>query len=204
MQIIRRSSFAASPWKNGGGITHEIIRVPAGVADFRWRLSVAQVDVSGPFSNFAGYQRTLVLLRGAGVRLCFGGAPPVSLTTVGAMARFDGALETDCQLLAGSCSDLNLMVDGSVHDLSVRVEAVAERRSVPSAASGRGIVLVFSIAGGLCVGPDGRPAERLGAWDLGILPANGKFTMAPEPAGGASSLVFFATLDDNLPSILPR
>jgi hypothetical protein len=30
MQIIRNSSFRASPWKNGGGMTHEVIRVPLG------------------------------------------------------------------------------------------------------------------------------------------------------------------------------
>ena len=101
MQIVRKSSFTATRWKNGGGITHEVIRVPAGDGMFRWRLSVAQIDASGPFSNFAGYDRKMVLLRGAGVRLTFDAAPPVSLLEVGDMAQFDGALKTDCQLVAG-------------------------------------------------------------------------------------------------------
>jgi environmental stress-induced protein Ves len=71
MQIIRKSSFRASPWNNGGGMTHEVIRVPLGTDAFRWRVSVAQIDVSGPFSDFADYHRKMVLLRGTGVRLTF-------------------------------------------------------------------------------------------------------------------------------------
>jgi hypothetical protein len=49
LQIIRKSSFTAMPWKNGGGITHEAIPVPASSDPFRWRVSVAHVDASGPF-----------------------------------------------------------------------------------------------------------------------------------------------------------
>ena len=54
MQIIHPASFVARPWKNGGGITHEVIRVPADPEDFRWRVSMAEVAASGPFSRFTG------------------------------------------------------------------------------------------------------------------------------------------------------
>jgi environmental stress-induced protein Ves len=70
--IIRRSSFTALPWRNGGGITHEAIRVPPTGDAFLWRVSVAQIDSSGPFSDFAGYDRKMVLLRGRGIALEFG------------------------------------------------------------------------------------------------------------------------------------
>ena len=69
MHIVRQSEFKASPWKNGGGITHEAMREPAGGDEFRWRVSVAHIDACGPFSDFAGYARTMVLLRGGGVAL---------------------------------------------------------------------------------------------------------------------------------------
>ena len=42
MQIIRREDLVATPWKNGGGITHEIARVSDGDG-LLWRLSVAEV-----------------------------------------------------------------------------------------------------------------------------------------------------------------
>jgi environmental stress-induced protein Ves len=204
LQIIRRASFTASPWKNGGGVTHEIIRVPAGDASFRWRLSIAQVGESGPFSDFAGYERTLVLLRGAGVRLRIAGREPVSLSVVGTMVRFDGGLRTDCELLDGPCTDLNLMVSPAVRDVTTRIEAVAERRPVPSPASSQGIALIFSISGALTVERGGEAAVRLDPWDLAIVPTGGGAMVAHDPAQGESSLVFFATLDDNLPSIPPR
>jgi environmental stress-induced protein Ves len=209
LQIIRRSSFTAAPWKNGGGVTHEIIRVPAGEAGFRWRLSVAQVEESGPFSDFAGYDRTLVLLRGAGVRLRIAGRDPVSLSLVGTMVQFDGSLKTDCQLLGGPCMDLNLMVSRAIHEVTTRVETVAERRAVPLPNSGQGIALVFSIAGALTVDAAGQALVRLNPWDLAIVPAGDGAMVAgdasPDAARpDASALVFFATLDDNLPSIPPR
>jgi hypothetical protein len=42
----------ATPWKNGGGLTREVLWQPAGASldDFDWRVSVAQIDSDGPFS----------------------------------------------------------------------------------------------------------------------------------------------------------
>jgi environmental stress-induced protein Ves len=71
LQIVRKSSFTSTPWKNGGGITHEALRVPASGEPFRWRVSVAHIDTSDPFSDFSGYRRNMVLLRGAGIALNF-------------------------------------------------------------------------------------------------------------------------------------
>ena len=64
MILLPRAAYRRSVWKNGGGVTHEIIRVPA-EGDFHWRLSVAEIDRSGPFSDFTGYSRTMVLLAGS-------------------------------------------------------------------------------------------------------------------------------------------
>src|ERR1700731_4572292 len=103
LKIIRKSSFTAIPWKNGGGITHEAIRVPAGGDTFRWRVSVAHIDASGPFSEFAEYKRKMVLLKGAGIDLRFGDGTQKSLRKVGELVEFDGALAVHCELLKGPC-----------------------------------------------------------------------------------------------------
>jgi environmental stress-induced protein Ves len=190
MQILRKASFKATPWKNGGGITQEIIRVPAGDGSFRWRMSVAQIDVSGAFSDFAGYRRIMVLLRGRGVRLNFAGAPPKSLADVGDLAEFDGALKTDCRLVDGPCTDLNLMVEKSIANVVASVERLRDPRALP--ALPQGVSLVFGISGGLEVECAAGRA-LLEPWDLAILPADGTGVVTADP----SCLVFLATLDDN-------
>jgi environmental stress-induced protein Ves len=110
MIIMRESSYRAVPWKNGGGVTREILRVPPEPTAFDWRLSLATIDSPGPFSSIDGYQRTLVLVRGAGVELDFGQHGRTQLTLPGQMVSFDGAWETSCTLLDGPSTDLNLIV----------------------------------------------------------------------------------------------
>jgi environmental stress-induced protein Ves len=194
MQVVRRASFTASPWKNGGGITHEAIRVPPHGDPFLWRVSVAQIDLSGPFSDFAGYDRKMVLLHGSGLELTFDAAAAVSLTSPGEMAEFDGALKAHCRLLDGPCTDLNLMVARSLGPVGAGILRVDGRRPLPPY---RGVSLVFSISGGLWVEDGVGRSERLYPWDLAVLPAGGAAAVASDPGQGSSSLVFLATLDDN-------
>lgn len=57
-------------WRNGGGLTRQIVRV--GAEDgYAWRASLARVDASGPFSEFPGYRRAIALIEGGPLRLCF-------------------------------------------------------------------------------------------------------------------------------------
>ena len=57
------ADLSASPWKNGGGSTREIVCRPpgAGMDGFDWRVSVATIARSGPFSVFTGVDRVIVL-----------------------------------------------------------------------------------------------------------------------------------------------
>eukprot|EP01035_Chromulina_nebulosa_P052956 gene52956-72284_t len=52
------------PWRNGQGMTEEIVNFPpeSSLADFDWRLSIAHVEKDGPFSVFPGVVRTILLL----------------------------------------------------------------------------------------------------------------------------------------------
>jgi environmental stress-induced protein Ves len=208
MKIIRRGCFTAVPWKNGGGITHEALRVPgaahagaahAGAGDrasadtFRWRVSVADITSSGPFSDFSGYHRALVLLRGAGVRLSFDGGDERVLRNAGDLVEFDGGLGTRSALLDGACSDLNLMVSTSLPRPRVRVESVTGPRELPGVP---GTTLIFPIAGTLSLACDDDEPALLGEWDLAVVSAAQAGLLRPGTA--AACLVFFATLEDNL------
>jgi environmental stress-induced protein Ves len=73
-QLIQYASLRPAPWKNGGGSTTEIAVSPAGAGfdEFDWRISLATISQSGPFSSFPGIDRSLALVAGDGVLLDFG------------------------------------------------------------------------------------------------------------------------------------
>lgn len=193
MHIIHRASFTTVSWKNGGGVTHEALRVPAGAAAFSWRVSIAEIDTAGPFSEFAGYHRTLVLLRGPGVRLRFGDGTHAILRQVGDLRQFDGGLATDCELLGGPCADLNLMVSTSMPPVDAWVATLREPQEC---CAGTRTTLVFGIDTAVAVQRDGAAAIRLEPWDLLVCPPGDAVTLSQAQEGDAP-LVFLALLDDN-------
>lgn len=110
--LVRASELAAVPWKNGGGVTREVAAHPpqAGFDTFDWRVSVADVAQPGPFSRFAGIDRTLVLLEGAGMRLVDEGGVTHLLSEPLAVAHFAGEASIDASLVDGPTRDFNLML----------------------------------------------------------------------------------------------
>jgi environmental stress-induced protein Ves len=114
------------PWRNGMGVTLEIAREPSIGDDFQWRLSLATVASSGPFSNYAGFGRSVTLIAGEGFQLGIGDQAPVVLDRLGATALFPGDAATRCTLLNGPATDLSLMVREPGTIISVtRIQAVA-------------------------------------------------------------------------------
>lgn len=139
-QQIQLHDAMPSPWRNGGGLTRELLAWPD-ARDWRWRLSVAEVTQSGPFSRFEGVQRWFAVLHGAGVRLSVGGQSHV-LTPASAPLCFDGALPADCALLDGATQDFNLMLRA---DAAARMRRVAgEMSSLLSAAQ---TIAIYAIEG---------------------------------------------------------
>jgi environmental stress-induced protein Ves len=192
LQIVRKSSFAATPWKNGGGITHEALRVPASGDPFRWRVSVAHIDVSGPFSDFAEYDRKMVLLQGAGIELRFADGVHKTLRQVGELVEFDGAVSTHCELLKGPCVDLNLMVAKS-DSAAARVERFIE--SVAVKASRSETLLVFPVDRRVTLDITGGKSHTLEPWDLAVLSqCSGRVGRLGSASASGSTAVFLATL----------
>jgi environmental stress-induced protein Ves len=111
MRILRASTYRRMPWKNGGGETTEIAVSPegAGLDDFAWRISMARVDGDGPFSAFAGVDRTLSILEGEGLRLEIAGRPAVTIGGDTAPFAFPADEKTDSVLLGAAVTDLNVM-----------------------------------------------------------------------------------------------
>jgi environmental stress-induced protein Ves len=133
-RYLPRHGYTAMPWRNGAGTTREIAREPALAEIFAWRLSLATVAVSGPFSSYPGYQRVVALIGGRGFRLDIQEAPAQLLATRGEHAVFSGAAATRCELIDGPCTDLSLMVrePGGVRALT-RLQIGAEQTLSSSA-----------------------------------------------------------------------
>lgn len=94
------------PWKNGGGLTHEIFRFPEAAGDWQWRISIAEIASDGPFSAFPGCDRELLLLSGAGMRLQYGDRSE-TLQTPYDTIRFSGEEPAEAFLLNGPTVDFN-------------------------------------------------------------------------------------------------
>ena len=191
LKVIRKSSFIERPWKNAGGITHEAIRVPPGDEAFLWRVSVAHIEASGPFSDFAGFNRNMVLLRGSGVALTFANGERRVLKEIGDLAEFDGAVPAHCELLDGPCVDLNVMVAKSLR-ADVRIERVGEGRWIHASKSQS--ILIFSIEDALTLDL-GSGESRLEPWDLAVLSGGStRIAQAGSPLEPRPSAVFFAAI----------
>lgn len=160
---LRRDQYRSMPWRNGSGVTLEIAREPPAGGDFLWRLSLAPVAVSGPFSNYAGYRRAVTLIDGAGFRLGIGGREPVVLDSVGATALFPGDASTSCVLIHGVSSDLSLMVREPGAIISVIRVQHAAARIVPLQAGALKALFCLAAAAILAHPDDPMASSRAGA-----------------------------------------
>lgn len=113
MHIAKRGAtdYQRMAWKNGGGSTLELLQDPAPDGGFNWRLSIADVEMPGPFSIFDGIDRQIMLVAGNGMVLSFAdAAPPVVIAKPLRPHSFDGGWQTDCRLIEGPIQDFNVMV----------------------------------------------------------------------------------------------
>jgi environmental stress-induced protein Ves len=191
MILLREAEYITVPWKNGGGLTREILKVPAEATAFDWRLSLATIEQPGPFSTFEDYDRTLVLVRGAGVELDFGAYGRAVLRTPGQLAAFDGSWATSCTLLDGPSSDLNLIVSKTRAEVRARLVRVATPEIIHTA--GWEETLICCITGAAQIeNAAGEIATLSGADVARCNPDDGVLTCAPD--GTSPVLLFVAAL----------
>ena len=122
MRILRAADRIAQPWKNGGGVTREVAVAPegAGFDAFDWRISLAEVAASGPFSRFAGVERVLTVTEGAGLCLAVEGRPEIVLDDRSPPYPFPGDADSAATLTAGTVRDLNVMTRRGRYAAAVR------------------------------------------------------------------------------------
>lgn len=155
-RVLHHRDRIAGPWANGGGITYEVARRPAGDSAFDWRMSVAEVAGEGPFSAYPGIDRTLILLSGSmqvvldGVQHEVERFVPIS---------FAGEAEGHAILPSGPTMDFNIMVRRGRTRVDLQLLETGETRVHPTANVDTAVFIL-----------DGRwtaegVEERIAAWD---------------------------------------
>ncbi len=131
-RVLRPSDYVSMPWKNGGGTTTEIWKAASPDGAVLWRLSIADVASDGPFSEFPGIDRWIMVIDGKGMELTVGGQVHRMADPFAPFA-FSGDAKTGCRLLAGPIRDFNLMVARSYGSGALRVSHLAPGASQPFA-----------------------------------------------------------------------
>lgn len=166
MRILRAENYRRMKWKNGGGETAEIAVFPdgAGVDDFDWRVSMATVEASAPFSVFPGVDRTLSILEGEGILLSVEGCVPIGLTPRSDPLTFPAGVATSAALIAGPTTDLNVMTRRGRCRHKVSTHELKGSKVISFAGAE---ALLFCRAGSMLVSGDGRQVT-LGQFDAAI------------------------------------
>ncbi len=143
-QVYRAGDLQPAPWKNGGGTTRQVASAPpaAGTSDFDWRISIADVTASGPFSTFPGVERVIVLMGGAGMVLEVDGR--IHELTLFEPFVFSGDADTTCDVAAGPTRDLNVMTRRATVRAEVEVRAVVGSETVDATDADEVVLVVLS------------------------------------------------------------
>lgn len=150
LTLFSPENFKTIPWKNGLGHTTELAISDGGTLDnFDWRLSIASVVNDGNFSNFAGYQRNLVLIEGEGLILDHGNGDIDELTNLLDIARFDGGSNTHGALVNGGIKDFNIMTNQL--SFTPKVDCYIEQQIVTVELSVDSLLFAYSLTDDMIV-----------------------------------------------------
>jgi hypothetical protein len=178
LRLLHCDALPPQPWKNGGGITRELLAWPA-ADDWALRISVADIRADGPFSAYPGIARWFAVLQGGGVRLALPEGER-SVREGDAPLGFAGEAAPACALLAGATRDLNLMVRRDAGRATMRLARAAEPW-----APGAGWRALFA-ADALTLQVDGAEALALAAftlaWDDAATAPHWRIAAAPPSA----------------------
>ena len=118
LTMLPASLHVTRPWKNGSGVTTEVLLTPpgAGQADFDLRISTAPITEDGPFSAFPGVERIITVIHGQGLDLDFGGT--VERLARFAPFRFDSGLQPVGRPVGSGVRVVNVMARRALWQLT--------------------------------------------------------------------------------------
>ena len=109
MHTVSLTDIQPGPWRNGGGMTRELLTWPLNAPDWQLRLTLAEITRDGPSSDFPGVDRWFSVATGNGVVMTFA-HDQVWLAPGSDPLCFDGGAASDCDLHEGPVRAFNFMV----------------------------------------------------------------------------------------------
>lgn len=183
-RVIRFADHKLVPWKNGLGVTRELALESRADGGWLWRISIATVERSGPFSDFAGFDRHLMLLSGGEMSLAFAPeAEPAftrSLRLLEPIA-FDGAWPCVSTVEGAPLTDFNL-VTAQGHAAG-RMEVRAVDGAVQL--GGSGVRVFYAVRGTLTV-ERASPSKQAGSGPVAVVLAEGDALRVDDAQGSWS------------------
>ena len=104
VELLGHQAYPLHPWRNGRGVLRHIADGDG------WQLRLADIDESGPFSDFSGHLRLFAIVEGA-VVLEMPDGRRIECDPSSEVAVFDGGAAPRCQLVSGPAKAFNLIVE---------------------------------------------------------------------------------------------
>ena len=174
-RILRSSDYQRMPWKNGGGTTTEIWKAASPASEMLWRLSIADVASDGPFSEFPGIDRWIMVASGNGMELTIEGLGARRLDRPFEPLFFPGDAKTDCRLIDGPIRDFNFMIARSFGKGTLQVLRLTPGMTAPL---GENTAAIHVLTGSVEI--ETNDVRELAASDTWIAEQPGKVKVAGE------------------------
>ncbi len=177
-------------WKNGGGVTREVAVYPPGSdpGAFDWRVSIAEVHSSGPFSFFPCVDRGMAVLEGT-LALSIGGRDTISLSPDTPPVYFPGDVAASAEPLGRAVTDLNVMTRRG--RFASHMTRCLVRESTPlTLRPGTALILALSALGLRC----GERCVGLSKLDAALIAGPSGCEVQPRDPHGSFYLIELMTL----------
>ena len=174
-RILRSNDYQRMPWKNSGGTTTEIWKAASPAGEMLWRLSIADVASDGPFSEFPGIDRWIMVISGKGMDLTIEGLGAKHLDRPFEPLFFPGDAKTECKLIDGPIRDFNFMIAHSFGKGTLQVLRLTAGMTAPL---GENTAAIHVLAGN--VGIETNDIQDLAASDTWIAEQPGKVKITGE------------------------
>lgn len=189
LRLLRAEDYVTKPWKNGGGVTRDVLLWPAS-ENFDIRVSLADIPPASTFSAFPGITRHITRLCGETMVLTFADGQVEHLELLAPLT-FDSGKAPTCEATGSAVRVLNVMTRESSWRASV--EAITD--GLHEKVQPCGLLLVHAV--------DGAWTARSGYSTLHFKPTETLLAKSPNELhltgsrGAKALLARFAPVDES-------